>query len=194
MVPRFLSVDPMAFQPTTAETRVSEASLGADSLGANPRAFDDIVRLHGRRIYNFLHHLTRHRHDAEDLTQQTFIKAFHNLHRFDRSRPLINWLLTIARRTALNHFRSARKWEVMPENLACGQPSPASVAETGDHDASLWARARRVLTQTEFEVLWLRFGEELSTQETSDVTGLTATHVKVLVYRARQRLLKGQTP
>lgn len=184
----------MSLQPVTAEIPVSEAKLVADSLGANPRAFEDIVRLHGRRVHNFLFHLTGHRQDAEDLTQQTFIKAFHNLQRFDRSRPLANWLLTIARRTALNHFRSARKWEMVPENLACGQPSPASAAETGDQDASLWARARRILTQTEFEVLWLRFGEDLSTQETADVTGLTATHIKVLVYRARQRLLKVQIP
>ena len=61
------------------------------------------------RVYNFLHQLTRHRHDAEDLAQQTFIKAYHHLAGFDPRRPLINWLLTIARNNAINHFRDTKK-------------------------------------------------------------------------------------
>jgi RNA polymerase sigma-70 factor (ECF subfamily) len=47
-----------------------------------------------------------------------------------------------------------------------------------------------VLSQREFEVLWLRFAEELSTEETARVAGLTKVHVKVIVFRARRQLLK----
>ena len=175
-----------------ADPVADEARLVRDALGPNPQAFEDIVRLHTRRVFNFLHQLTRHRQDAEDLTQQTFIKAYHGLRRFDPTRPLINWLLTIARRTALNHFRAARKWEVMPDGLASSGPSPARSMEEKDETESLWSRARRVLSQREFEVMWLRFAEELSTEDTARVAGLTQTHVKVLVYRARQHLLKGE--
>ena len=177
-------------RPPLPETPVDEPGVVRATLGANPHAFDDIVRLHSRRIHNFLYQMTRQHQDAEDLTQQTFIKAFQNLHRFDCSRPLINWLLTIARRTALNHFRSARKWESVPDDLACTDPSPARSAENRDQAENFWARARRVLSQREFEILWLRFAEELSTEDTARIAGLTQTHVKVLLYRARQQLLK----
>jgi RNA polymerase sigma-70 factor (ECF subfamily) len=134
--------------------------------------------------------MTRHRHDAEDLTQQTFIKAYNNIHRFDTARPIINWLLTIARRTALNHFRAAKRWDEIPDDTASLGLSPAHQAEKHDQIDNLWTRARRILSRREYEVLWLRFSEELSTEDTARVVGLTQIHVKVLVFRARQQLMK----
>src|SRR3954468_19970627 len=170
--------------------QTDEATLVRETLGGAPRAFEAIVHLHSRRVFNFIYQMTRQRQDAEDLTQQTFIKAFRNIHRFDTGRPLINWLLTIARRTALNHFRSWKQWEQMPDDTASAGPSPARCAEEQDRADDLWSRARRILSQREFEVLWLRFAEELSTEETARVAGLTKTHVKVFVFRARRQLLK----
>jgi RNA polymerase sigma-70 factor, ECF subfamily len=169
-----------------------EAALIREAAAGDTRAFGELVRSHHRRVYNYLVQLTRHHHDAEDLTQQTFVKAFHHLARFDASRPLINWLLTIARNTALNHFRDTRRWEEMPVEPAGHEPSPARAAETKERTENLWARARAVLAPLEFEVLWLRFGEELSVRETAGVVGLTETHVKVLVFRARRALIEGK--
>lgn len=178
---------------TAAEPPPDEARLIAEAQRSVPGAFDELVRLHSRRIFNFLNQMTRQRQDAEDLTQQTFVKAYQNLHRFEAGRPLVNWLLTIARRTALNHFRAAKKWESVPEEIACGGPSPAHLAEQNDRTDTLWARARRQLSQREFEVMWLRFAEEMSIEETARVAGLTQTHVKVIIFRARRRLTKGET-
>lgn len=187
---------PSADETATASPGIDlgEAELIRDIQGGNTRAFEELVRLHSRRVFNFIYQMTRQRQDAEDLAQQTFIKAYHNIHRFSAERPFINWLLTIARRTALNHFRSAKKWEEISDNSATPGPSPASQAEVQDQTENLWARARRVLSQREFEVLWLRFAEELSIEETANVTGLTQVNVKVLVHRARQQLLKGESP
>jgi RNA polymerase sigma-70 factor (ECF subfamily) len=145
-------------------------------------------------VLNFVYQMTRQRQDAEDLTQQTFVKAFQHIDRVDPTRPIINWLLTIARRTTLNHFRSVRKWEFVPTELASGDPSPARQLEQQERSENLWARARRMLSQREFEVLWLRVAEEMSVEETARVVGLTQIHVKVLVHRARQHLLKGECP
>lgn len=177
--------------PELSDALLVEADLVRRCQEGETRAFEEIVRLHTRRIFNFLHHMTRHHQDAEDLAQQTFLKAYHNLERFDTRRPLINWLLTIARRTALNHFRAAKRWETIPETLSCQAASPAERAGTNDETDNLWARARRILSQREFEILWLRFGEELSTEETARVAGITKTHVKILVFRARKHLMKG---
>lgn len=171
-----------------------EVELIRDTLAGRPHAFDQIVRAHDRRVFQFLYQMTRHRQDAEDLAQQTFIKAFHNLARFDPQRPLINWLITIARHTALNHFRSAKRWEEIPADTAGHGPSPARETEDKDRAENLWSRARAQLPHREFEILWLRFAEELSTEETARVVGLTQSHVKVLVHRARQTLLKGDYP
>jgi RNA polymerase sigma-70 factor (ECF subfamily) len=66
--------------------------------------------------------------------------------------------------------------------------------EQTERTENLWARARRVLSAREFEILWLRFAEEMSVEETARITGLTKIHVKVLVHRARQRMLKGEVP
>lgn len=176
---------------TASEAEPDDARLVRETLDANPRAFDQLVRLHTRRVFNYVNQMTRNAHDAEDVTQQTFIKAFHNLHRFDTSRPLINWLLTIARRTTLNHFRASKRWEEMPAETASNEPTPATTAEERDGTENIWAQARRLLSPRDYEILWLRFGEQLSTAETARVVGLTETHVKVLLHRARQQLQKG---
>jgi RNA polymerase sigma-70 factor, ECF subfamily len=175
-----------------AVPRDEQEIVRAASRG-DARAFEDLVHLHHRRVLNFLYQMTRQRQDAEDLTQHTFVKAFQHIHRVDGDRPIINWLLTIARRTALNHFRSARKWEYVPAELTCNEPSPARRLEQQDRAENLWARARRVLSQREFEIMWLRFAEELSVEETARIAGLTKIHVKVIVHRARNHLLKGES-
>lgn len=179
--------------PVRPVVSVEEASLVREAAGGSARAFEELVHQHSRRVFNFLNQMTRHRQDAEDLTQRTFIKAYHNLARFDPERPLINWLFTIARRTALNHFRDTKRWEEIPETSEAPGHSPAKQTEIQDHTESIWARAREVLSQREFEVLWLRFGEELSTEETAQALGLTVSNVKITVFRARQRLTQGET-
>lgn len=173
-------------EPCLDERAIIHRAASGDS-----RAFGELVTQHHRRVFNFLCQMTRHHQDAEDLTQQTFLKAHHYLPRFDPQRPFITWVLTIARNTALNHFRDTKKWEEIPDDAASADSSPAHIAEHNEQKENLWARARVLLAPREFEVLWLRYGEDLSNGEVASVVGLTETHVKVLVFRARQTLMKG---
>lgn len=179
-----------AGQALTASAAASptEAELVRASVAGEAGAFDQLVHLHARRVFNYIYQMTRQAQDAEDLAQQTFIKAHASLGHFDPERPLIAWLLTIARRTALNHFRAARQWEPVSAELPADDPSPASQAESRDRTEDLWAHARRVLSPREFEVLWLRFAEVLSVADAARVANLTRTHVKILVFRARRKL------
>src|SRR4051812_46809710 len=98
-----LASEPRASGPSAgpAEPCAAEAALIRDAAAGDTRAFGELVHTHHRRVFNFLNQMTRQHQDAEDLTQQTFVKAFHHLARFDQQRPLINWLLTIARNSAL---------------------------------------------------------------------------------------------
>ncbi|HEX2100209.1 MAG TPA: sigma-70 family RNA polymerase sigma factor [Candidatus Synoicihabitans sp.] len=169
---------------------VHEGELVRACQEGSGTAARELIQLHHRRVFAFVHRMTHQTQDAEDVTQKTFIQAFRSLHRFDTGRPLINWLLTIARHTALNHFRAARPWVAIPEEAASAQPSPADHVEENDAIDSVWSRARAALSAREYEVLWLRFGENLSTAETAQAANLTVTHVKVIVFRARRRLLE----
>jgi RNA polymerase sigma-70 factor (ECF subfamily) len=189
-----LSSAPLAAEPVPDSTSPAsdEPALIRAAVNGDADAFDQIVRLHHRRVYAYLHQMTRRHHDAEDLTQQTFIKVYHHLKGFDPQRPLINWLLTIARNTALNHFRDSKKWEEMPYDMASSDPTPAHQAESRERSTHLWERARALLAPREYELLWLRYAEDLSIEETAKLTGLTQTHVKVLTFRARQALMKGE--
>jgi len=150
------------------------------------------VRLFHRPIFRFVCRMTGQAQDAEDITQETFVKAFRSLDRVDTSRPLINWLFTIARRTALNHFRSKKEWVELPPEAASESPGPRQEVERREVVDGVWAKARRVLSAAEFQVLWLRFGENLSTAEAAKAAGRSTTSIKTLIYRARQRLLAGK--
>jgi len=191
---------PLLPQPATGEILPApssdfsvDARLIADCLRGEMRAFDEIVHLHTPRIFNYVLHMTRHRQDAEDVTQQTFIKAYTHLASFDPTRSFIAWLLTIARRTALNHFRSAKNFEPVAEETAAQDPTPDRQLEKRDQLDTLWAQAKRVLSEREFEILWLRYAEDMSLEDTARIAGITQTHTKIIAFRARQRLMKLQS-
>ncbi len=175
-------------RPATPDA--TEVALANAAKGGDQRAFEGLIRLHSARIYNYIFQMTRHRQDAEDLSQQTFLKAYHAIARFDPERPFIYWLLTIARRTALNHFRSAKSWSELPLNVASHDLTPDREIERQDGLEKLWDRARRILSTRDFEILWLRISEDLDLDAIAEATGLTTTNVKVIVHRARQQLMK----
>lgn len=185
---------PTAAVPPAAVACHQEADTIRAAAAGDARAFAQLVHSHSRRVHGFLFQFTRNAHDADDLTQQTFIKAYRHLGSFDCSRPLINWLLTIARRTALNHVRSARAWEPADDTIPGAEPSPAHSLEQAERSENLWTRARRLLSDREYEILWLRFAEDMSVEETARITGLTRIHVKVIAHRARARLAQGVPP
>jgi len=173
-------------------SRSEEAGLVQAAVAGDGQAARELVRLFHRPIFRFVCRMTGQAQDAEDITQETFVKAFRSLDRVDTSRPLINWLFTIARRTALNHFRSKKEWVELPPEAASESPGPRQDVERREEVDGVWAKARRVLSAAEFQVLWLRFGENLSTAEAAKAAGRSTTSIKTLVYRARQRVLAGK--
>lgn len=152
-------------------------------------AFGRIVEHHHARLFNYLCQLTRNRHDAEDLTQDTFVKAWRNLHRFDPQYAFVNWLFTIAKRNAASHWRAVKPSEPVDENLAEDRESPASEMARRDEQETLWDIARRMKPK-QFEVLWLRYGEGFSVTEVAQVMNSNSLYVKVLLHRARNELLR----
>lgn len=189
----FSSPGEYAAEPAAGEARRPDAELIRESVSGNSRAFDQLIRNHAQHIFNYVFQMTRQSQDAEDICQQTFIKAHQHLHRADPDRPVIAWLLTIARRTALNHFRGAKHWTELSPETPSSDATPARQVEQAERTETLWDKARRLLPARDFEVLWLRIAEERSVEETAQATGLTQSNVKIIVFRARQQLMKGAT-
>jgi RNA polymerase sigma-70 factor (ECF subfamily) len=157
-------------------------------------AFTELVGLCTGRLFHFLCRLTGNPHDAEDLAQETFIKAHRSLHRFHLERAFLPWLFTIARRTALNHFRGRRPEEPLNPELPApdARPAPDDALQANDDHAALWDLAARLKPKHQ-QVLWLYYGENFAVADVARVMRLTRIHVKVLLHRARQALAQEMT-
>ena len=169
--------------PSSAEALARQAQAG------DAAAFEQLVTLHETRIFNYLRRMTGHVHDAQDLTQVTFVKAYRSLLRFDPRQSFSTWLFTIAKRTMLNHFRDTRRTEELPDDEGMEARTPASDAESRDEQASVWDAARR-LPRDQFEALWLRYAEGFSIAETARAMDTNQVRVRVLLHRGRGKLAK----
>src|SRR5207248_10700012 len=110
-------------QPTSQEMR----ALVARAQDGDREALEELYLLHFDRIYSYLHMSVGNRHDAEDLTTQTFLKMLESIGRFRwRSAPFSAWLFRIAHNLAMDHFRARRRWqpeEEVPEPPGSEEPS-----------------------------------------------------------------------
>src|SRR5216110_4000097 len=90
-------------------------------------ALEELYLLHFDRIYSYLHMSVGNRHDAEDLTTQTFLKMLESIKRFRfQTAPFSAWLFRIAHNLAMDHFRASRRWqpeEDVPEPVGDAEPS-----------------------------------------------------------------------
>lgn len=176
----------------TPPTRV--ADLARRAHFGEIEAFEELVAHFDQRILGFLRQRLGNDHDAQDVTQETFVRAWRSMARFDPARDFATWLFVIARRTASNHCRSRRPHDEISEDLPSADTPPFESADGHERAEILWACARR-LKPRQFEALWLRYAEGFSVAETAKVLGLTSIHTKVILHRARNdlaRKLKGK--
>lgn len=152
-------------------------------------SFAALVEEHQDRLRNFLYRYTRNRQDAEDLTQDTFVKAYRNIHRYDSKYSFTTWLYTIARRTAYNHFRDRKPTESLEFDIVGTSEAPDEEASVEDEKSWVWEAASNL--KPEFrEALNLKYVEDLSIEEISNIMGKTQTNVKIMLFRARNQLKK----
>ena len=168
--------------------------LSPEQLAERARAgcldsFERLVSRYENQIYNFLHQFTRNRQDAEDLTQETFLKAYRGLQGYKSSFSFACWLFTIARRSAASHFRSLRHFEELPAHGQLEEEDPASLLETKDEQNSIW-RLAKTLKPKQCEAFWLHYWEGFSVAETARIMRTNQIYVKVLLHRARTNLAK----
>lgn len=171
---------------------IANASRGcADSFA--------LIDIHFRpKLIAFLSGRCRTIHDAEDVAQESLLKAWRQLRSFDLDRPFSTWLYTIAIRTWIDRQRkSSRSVESNSTSLdftqithSASQSTSIQSIEDSELAEELWMLARTHLKPTQYEVLWLRYAEELSPTEISKTLQLTVVAVRVTLFRARAKLEK----
>lgn len=175
----------------TASTRnlAMKAWLRPDTArDASAPEFAELAEPLYEPIFRFLARQTPSEADAADLTQETFIRAFRSFSSFDGKRAFSPWLYTIARRTLADFYRRFRREEQeLGDHHADDGPQPDEAARSVETASRLWAEAKRLKPRLH-QALLLHYAEGFSLHETARVMGISQTHVKVLLFRARQAL------
>jgi RNA polymerase sigma-70 factor (ECF subfamily) len=156
-------------------------------------ALEALYLLHFDRIYSYLHMSVGNRHDAEDLTTQTFLKMLEAIGRFRwRSAPFSAWLFRIAHNLAMDHFRTTKRWQ--PEEEV---PEPEGAEASSAEDEALQSIGRRSmlelienLSHDQQQVLTLKFVFNFSNGEAATILDKTEGAVKSLQHRALTSLQK----
>ena len=167
----------------------SDGWLAQQAAAGCAASFEQLVARYTPRLLRFLQRRTGSRHDAEDLTQETWARAYRYLSRFQADRSFAAWLWTIAAR--LDASRRRKKTLLLVSwNADVAATAPAADARLADTQArdGLWALAARVLRPAQRKALWLFYIEEMSVREVAQVLNVSVVSVKVLLHRARRRL------
>jgi RNA polymerase sigma-70 factor (ECF subfamily) len=157
------------------------------------QALEELYLMHFDRIYSYLHMSVGNRHDAEDLTTQTFTKMLESIKRFRwQSAPFSAWLFRIAHNLAMDHFRASRRWqpeEEVPEPRDEAEPSAESAAMQTIGRESMLELIEGLSTEQQ-QVLTLKFVFNLPNAEVATILGKTEGAVKSLQHRALVTLQK----
>ena len=166
----------------------SDEELAGQTQAGSLAAFEELVYRYEGRIYGFVANSCRNGADAREVTQDTFVRAFQAIDQFDCRRGFGAWLFTIARRKCIDQFRAAPPLadEEVPE--LTDDNDPAELLAQQEERQDLWGLARRRLPESQFQALWLRYAEGMSVAGIAQVLRKTQTHIKVLLFRARQVL------
>jgi RNA polymerase sigma-70 factor (ECF subfamily) len=156
-------------------------------------ALEELYLIHFDRIYSYLHMSVGNKHDAEDLTTQTFLKMLESIKRFRfQSAPFSAWLFRIAHNLAMDHFRANRRWqpeEDVPEPHGAEQVSAEEEALHSIGRASMLEMIDK-LSHEQQQVLTLKFVFNFGNGEVATILGKTEGAVKSLQHRALVSLQK----
>lgn len=179
-------------QPLTAaqleQMSPEQLAVRAGKAGEDARrCFGELIERFEPRLFNFLLRRLRSRHEAEDLTQEAFVRAWERICTYNPTWRFSTWLFTIATRLAITSHRRGRNHAGSAVVEVCATPDRA--ASTGmERGARLWALAATHLTDDQHNALWLRYVEDMAIEEIATVMDKSDVGVRVCLFRARQAL------
>jgi RNA polymerase sigma-70 factor (ECF subfamily) len=184
-----MSVDSPAAQPATPDSLIEQCLKGDQA------AWEAIVRQNWRKVFNVAYKFVGKHDQAEDLTQDIFLKIFKALNTFDRRANFQTWIISISRNLCIDHYRSVRKErQMIASEVDAGDLQPASTDRGPYHAAEhqdlrgLLRQALQTLPASLRTAVILRDLQELSYQEIADRLGLPEGTVKSRINRGRIEL------
>jgi RNA polymerase sigma-70 factor (ECF subfamily) len=186
----------MSADESSAQSRDVDALI-ARCLDGDQTAWEEIVRLHRRKVFNIAYKFVGRHDQAEDLTQEVFLKLYKSLDTFDRRANFQTWLISVSRNLCIDHYRSVRKErevvnrEIDPAELTppSNERSAQSVLEQRDR-VRLLRRALDKLPPALRTAVLLRDIQELSYQEIAQRLALPEGTVKSRINRGRTELAR----
>ena len=162
-------------------------------LAGNQGAYADLVKIHQRYVFTLAMRFTRSREDAEEVAQDTFVKAFRSLNNYQRSAKFSTWLYTIVYHTAMTHLRKKR---LKTSSIDDDENSLQLESYATDDAFSVEKKSRSfyvnqaigMLLPDDATIITLFYQGEQSLEEIANVMGMEANTIKVKLHRARHRL------
>ena len=169
---------------------MDESTLVRHAAHGDATAWEPLVLAHQQAVFRFAYLLLGDPDEAEEIAQETFLRAWNHLRRFDTSRPLRPWLLSIASNLASNKRRSAGRYLAALTRAFRNEPPPANIEErSAQHIESdtLW-QAVKTLDFTDQQIIYLRYFLELPVSETAQALDIAEGTVKSRLNRALEKL------
>ncbi|HEX6288559.1 MAG TPA: sigma-70 family RNA polymerase sigma factor [Herpetosiphonaceae bacterium] len=170
---------------------MDESDLTARAQQGDGAAWEHVVRQHQDAVFRLAYLLLGDADEAEDVAQETFIRAFDALDRFDLSRPLRPWLLRIATNLAHNRRRAIGRYLAAARRMFQAAPESAPGIEGQSarrwESQILWQAVRR-LSVADQQVIYLRYFLDQSEAEMASTLNIASGTVKSRLHRAINRL------
>jgi RNA polymerase sigma-70 factor (ECF subfamily) len=186
--------------PLTALAGVDESELVTLARTGDARSFSELVRRYEGKIFRLAQHVTQNREDAEDVLQETFLKAYEHLDQFQGNSKFYTWIVRIAVNQALMKLRRRKtdRTVSLDETIDTGDDTLVrEIAAWDENPEQQYSReelggilesAVASLEPPYRSVFVLRDIDELSTEETAEALGLSVPAVKSRLLRARLQL------
>ncbi|MCL2510734.1 MAG: sigma-70 family RNA polymerase sigma factor [Bacteroidales bacterium] len=163
-------------------------------LGGDGRAFSCLVERHKAMVFTISLRITGHQEEAEEVAQDVFLKMYQALHTFKGSSKFSTWLYSIAYNMAISHVRKSRP-DYIPlsdvEYKTADEHNEAMIFtdESDDNQRRIaLSHALNNLKQDELLLINMYYTEQMSIEQISAITKLSASNVKVKLFRIRQKL------
>lgn len=171
---------------------MTNEELACKAQAGSLPSFAKLVERLEERLFNFLIQRTRNHAQAEDLSQEAFIRAWRRIHQYNPQWKFTTWLFTIAARLHMNEQSLARNKRVHQDvqnvSLTAQDHDPSASASDGEQRHTLWSIAEENLKPDQYLVLWLRYAEGMAVKDIAGVLGKTSVTTRVLLFRARNAL------
>ena len=177
--------------PTNSAAPPTDEQLALGAAAGCLDSFEELVRRFQVPLLHFSRRHTRCIEDAEEITQEAFVRAYQNINRYQPRWRFNTWLFTIAKRLSITHARR-KQLATSDDGLDAAvdvSPGPAQLLATAESRNRLWDIARENLDETKFTALWLFYAEEMPVIEISKVLGRSRVAVKTTLFRARKKLM-----